>query len=204
MAERIVGRDAALAEVARARAANEGPNLRVADLRGASLRGANLHVADLRGADLIGADLCGASLYGADLGGGNLRGANLYWANLYWASLHGADLGGADLRGANLSGANLGGANLRGANLSGANLGGVDLPDGWTVRSWTGAGSARRMTTLAVYPGGHTVWCGGFTGTVDEFAAAVETTHGANPLHLEDYREIVASMRRILAREVSP
>ena len=189
MAERIVGRDAALAEVARARAANEGPNLRVADLRGASLRGANLHVADLRGADLIGADLCGASLYGADLGGGNLRGANLYWANLYWASLHGADLGGAD---------------LRGANLSGANLGGVDLPDGWTVRSWTGAGSARRMTTLAVYPGGHTVWCGGFTGTVDEFAAAVETTHGANPLHLEDYREIVASMRRILAREVSP
>ncbi len=42
----------------------------------------------------------------------------------------------------------------------------------------------------------------GLAQALDAFAAAVEATHATNPLHLEDYRAIVADMRRILAREV--
>lgn len=102
-----------------------------------------------------------------------------------------------------LSRTNLRDADLIGANLAGADLTWADLPDGWVIRQWSGCGRVRRMTTLAVYPEGHTIWCGCFSGTVDEFAKNIETTHD-NPVHLEDYQEIVASMRRILAREGKP
>lgn len=160
MNRRIIGREAALAEIRRARAAYESP-----DLRGANLRGADLSHADLS---------C---------------------ANLESAALENADLRWADLRGANLRG-----ASLTGAGLGRAYLGGADMPEGWDARSWVGAGRARRMTTLVISPGGHTVSCGCFTGDVDAFAATVEETHADNPEHLEDYREIIASMRRLVAR----
>ena len=126
--------------------------------------------------------------------------AHLIDATLCDPDLRGAKLSGADLSGADLRDATLCDTDLREADLRGADLTGADLPDGWTVRQWAGCGSARRMTTLAIWPGGHRVWCGCFSGSVEEFAAQVEQTHADNPTHLEDYREIVASMRRLLAR----
>ena len=157
-------------------------------------------VAEAREGGVV-ANLSHADLGGVDLSGADLGGVDLSHADLRVADLRGSDLRFADLRYANLGFARLGGADLRGANLGRANLSHAVLPDGWTIRQWSGCGSSRRITTLAVYSGGHTVWCGCLTGTVDEFAAAVEATHAAAPVHLEDYRAIVADMRRILARE---
>lgn len=157
--------------VADARDVGEAP-----DLRGAALRGVDLSGVDLSGAELRGADLSGASLSGADLSG---------------ADLERADLRGADLRG----------ADLRWTSLDGADFRRAILPSGWVVRQWSGCGPLRRQTTLAVRPGGHTVWCGGFAGSVDKFSAAIEMAYADNTLHLEDYRAIVADMRRIIARE---
>lgn len=166
-------REELLAIVAAARQVGKSP-----DLSGASLDGADLRDVDLGDAKLQNADLCES----------DLRGAYLRWANL---------------EGANLQDACLEGADLLGASLSNADLRGAVLPHGWTIRQWSGAGRYRRQTTLAVRPEGHVVWCGCFTGSVDEFAAAIERTHADNMLHLEDYQEIVESMRRIIAREVS-
>ena len=39
------------------------------------------------------------------------------------------------------------------------------------------------------------VWCGCFTGTLDEFAARCEKTHANNPEYLVGYRAVVAMFR---------
>ena len=133
----------------------------------------------------VKANLSGANLSGADLSGANLRGANLRGANLSCANLIGADLIGADLHGADLSGANLRGANLREANLCYA-----DLSYGVRIISVSGVGSARRLTTYRADT--DEVWCGCFKGTLSEFASKIEKTHKNNPMHLSDYRAVVA------------
>jgi hypothetical protein len=111
----------------------------------------------------------------ADLSGADLRGANLSCADLSRADLSGADLSGAD---------------LRGANLHGANLSWADLPTGIRIISVSGVGSVRRMTTYRVDT--DEVWCGCFKGTLSEFSAKIEETHKDNPVHLSDYRAVVA------------
>jgi len=111
-------------------------------------------------------------------------------ANLREANLSGADLSGADLRGANLREANLREANLSGANLSEANLREADLPIGLRIISVSGVGSTRRMTTYRADT--DEVWCGCFKGTLSEFASKIEETHKDNPVHLSDYRAVVA------------
>jgi len=156
----------------------------------AMLEKATIAKANLRGADLGGADLCGADLCDANLGGANLRGANLCGANLCGANLCDANLGGANLCGANLGGANLGGANLCGANLGGANLRGANLRGAnlgekfgklLTGRSFFQCGPlgsrADYLLSFATDKG-LVIKTGCFTGFIDEFAAAVETTHG--------------------------
>ena len=145
---------------------------------GADLRGANLYGANLRGADLRGADLGGADLRGADLRGANLRGADLY----------GADLGGANLYGANLYGANLRGADLYGANLRGADLGeiiGKLKANGYFFAGYLGS---RNDVLMAFHSDkGIFVRAGCFTGSLDEFRAAVIKTHGETSKHGEMY-----------------
>lgn len=148
-----------------------------------------------------GADLCDANLGGADLGGANLGGADLVGAYLRGANLGGAYLYDADLRGANLRGANLGGANLRGAylygaDLRGANLRGANLRDeikllsGDSIFRISDIGS--RMGTTFAYntDKGIYVKCGCFFGTLDEFDAKVEQTHGDNK-HGKVYKAVI-------------
>ena len=158
-----------------------------ADLRGADLRDANLYGADLRGADLRDAYLRGAYLRGADLYGANLRGAYLRGADLLDANLY-----GAYLRDANLRGANLCGADLRGANLYGAD--GKELKCDGKYHHITNIGS--ESGTLELYSCGADGWLikrGCFTGSKDEFLAAVYETHGDN-YHARKYRAIIAAL----------
>ena len=138
---------------------------------GADLRGANLGGANLRGADLGGADLARANLRGADL-----RGANLYAANLYAADLYVADLRWADLGEAKLGGAKLGGANLVGSR---------------PVMQIGPIGSRADYLVAVVTTDGVRVTAGCFSGTLDEFRAAVESTHGDSK-HGRDYRAAIA------------
>ena len=136
---------------------------------------------------------------GADLGEADLGGADLRWANLGGANLGGADLGGADLRWANLRGANLGGADLGeadlgGANLRGANLGGANLVGSRPVMQIGPIGSRADYLIAIVTTDGVRVTAGCFSGTLDEFRAAVESTHGDSE-HGRDYRAAIAMIK---------
>jgi len=147
--------------------------------------GAYLRGADLGGADLGGADLRGAYLGGADLGGADLRGADLRGAYLRVAYLGGADLRGADLRGAYLGGADLGGADLRGADLRGADLGGAKLIGDRPFLQIGPIGSRSDFLLSFVTDKGVMVKAGCFNGTLDEFSAAVDKTHGDSVYGIE-------------------
>jgi uncharacterized protein YjbI with pentapeptide repeats len=177
------------------RAALEAATKGGANLRGAYLGGANLRGANLGGANLRGANLGGAYLRGANLGGANLDGAYLGGANLGGANLDGAYLDGANLRGANLGGAYLDGANLRGANLGGANLDGDKKLIGerpvFTVGS---IGSRSDFFTAYITDKGLYLRAGCFFGTVAEFVAKLEKTHGANQ-HAQEYRAALELMQ---------
>jgi hypothetical protein len=177
------------------RAALEAATKGGANLRGAYLGGANLRGANLGGANLRGANLGGAYLRGANLGGANLAGAYLGGANLGGANLAGAYLDGANLRGANLGGAYLDGANLRGANLGGANLDGDKKLIGerpvFTVGS---IGSRSDFFTAYITDKGLYLRAGCFFGTVAEFVAKLEKTHGANQ-HAQEYRAALELMQ---------
>ena len=141
------------------------------------------------GADLRGADLRGANLGGADLHGADLRGADLYWADLGGADLYGADLGGADLGGAGLRWADLGEAKLGEAKLRGANLVGSR-----PVMQIGPIGSRADYLIAVVTTDGVRVTAGCFSGTLDEFRAAVESTHGDSE-HGRDYRAAIEMIK---------
>ena len=163
-----------------------------ADLRGADLQRAYLQGADLRGAYLQGVYLQGADLQGAYLQGVYLRGAYLQGADLREADLRGVYLQGADLRGADLRGADLRGADLRGANFQRANL-----PFRIMV---LGPGGSRNDYLQYRFDTGDTA-TGCFTGTLDDFAAAVEKQHGKNK-HGHYYQRVIAFIRaEIMAEE---
>ena len=164
-----------------------GANLRDADLTGANLRDANLRDAYLTGANLRDADLIGANLRDADLTGSDLTGANLRDADLTGAYLTGADLTGAYLTGADLTGANLRDADLTGANLTGANLTGA-ITDKRYIQVGC-IGSAKRLTTYCFDD--NIVWCGCFTGSLEEFEKKVRKTHANNEQFLKEYLGLI-------------
>ena len=110
------------------------------------------------------------------------------------ADLGEADLGGADLRWANLGGANLGGADLGWANLRGANLGGANLVGSRPVMQIGPIGSRADYLIAIVTTDGVRVTAGCFSGTLDEFRAAVESTHGDSE-HGRDYRAAIAMIK---------
>ena len=151
--------------------------------------------ADLSRANLSGANLSRAYLSRANLNGANLNGANLNGAYLSRAYLSGAYLSRAYLSGAYLNGADLNGANLSRADLNGANLSRADLP--FHVLQVGPIGS--RADYLLYRFDTARVSTGCFAGTLDEFAAAVETTHGDNQ-HGQDYRAVIAMLRDMISR----
>ena len=123
------------------------------------------------GADLSSASLSGAHLYGADLSGADLRGA----------SLSGAHLSGADLYGAHLSGADLSGAHLSGADLRGSKLVG-ERP----ILQIGPLGSRSDYLVAYLTDAGMMISAGCFFGTLDEFRAACDKTHG-DSIHGREY-----------------
>ena len=165
-------------------------DLRNANLGGANLGGANLGGANLHGTDLGGANLGGANLHGTDLGGADLRNANL----------HGTDLGGANLDNANLRNADLDNANLRNADLGGANLGGADLGE-TCIWQFGPLGSRRAYLTVKQGPGLDEFHTGCFSGTMSEFEAAVQQTHGDNQFGRQ-YRGIIALVKEWIKEPV--
>ncbi len=168
------------------------------DLRGAKLRNAKLKHAYLARVNLCQADLEGASLKGAILSHANLRGAHLCDADLEGANLEGANLEGAVLIWARLCKTDLRKADLRKADLSEANLEGATIADGYTLTSRrlhqiSGVGSEDGTLELYHCHQGWYVMRGCFSGSLPEFLAAVEKTHGDNELG-KQYRAIVAAL----------
>ena len=159
-----------------------------ADLREANLREANLREANLREANLQGAYLQGANLRRA-----NLRWANLQGANLREANLQGADLREANLREANLQRADLRWADLRRANLRWANLQGADLP--FRIVQVGPIGSRADYLTYRFDLAQISTGC--FSGTIAEFAEAVERTHGDSQYGIE-YRSAIEMLQRMI------
>ncbi len=96
----------------------------------------------------------------------------------------GADLYGADLRG----------ADLRGANLGEAKLGGADLVGSRPVMQIGPIGSRADYLIAVVTTDGVRVTAGCFSGTLDGFRAAVESTHGDSE-HGRDYRAAIAMIK---------
>ena len=94
---------------------------------------------------------------------------------------------GADLRDADLRGACLRGADLGGAYLGGAYLRGKKLISERPVLQVGPIGSRQDYLLSFITDGGVILRAGCFEGSRDEFAAAVEKTHGASA-HGDEYR----------------
>ena len=95
-----------------------------------------------------------------------------------------ANLIDADLRGADLYGADLRGANLRGADLYGAK----------DILSIGPGGSRGDMLYAVRWDDGLRIKAGCFWGTLAEFEAAVQSTHGDNQ-HGKYYRAVIAMLK---------
>ncbi len=120
--------------------------------------------------------------------------ANLSWANLSGANLSGANLSGADLSGADLSGADLSWANLYGANLSGADGKKLTLAGSRPSMQIGPIGSRCAALQLWLTDAGPMVQAGCFFGSLDEFEAKCEATHGDNA-HGKEYGFAALLMR---------
>ena len=120
---------------------------------------------------------------------------NLGSADLRGANLRGANLGGANLGGAYLGGANLRCAYLRGAYLGDANLGGKKLVGDRPFMQIGPIGSRSDFLLAFITDASVQIKAGCFTGTVDEFLAAVEKEHADNT-HAAEYRAAVAFIQK--------
>ncbi len=156
----------------------------------ANLYRANLSRANLSEADLSEADLSEADLSEADLSEADLSEANLYRADLTEANLFAADLTEANLTEANLTEADLSRANLTEADLSRANLYRADLS--YYILQIGPIGS--RNDYLIYKTGIDEIKTGCFTGTLAEFEAAVEETHG-DTKYGQQYRKAVEFLK---------
>lgn len=125
----------------------------------------------------------GAVLYTS--GGESLRDAVMQAARDR-ADLRGSDLSGSDLRGSDLSFADLRGSDLRGAYLYGNRLVG-ERP----LLLIGPIGSRDDYLSAWLADAGVMVTAGCFHGTLDEFRAAVEATHGNNE-HGREYAAAIA------------
>ena len=133
--------------------------------------------------NLSRADLSEANLSRADLSRANLSGADLSRANLSEANLSRADLSRANLRRANLSGADLSRANLSEANLD----------KRYIVISCIGS---RKDSTTYCFDDDK-IWCGCFSGTLEEFEAQINKTHKHNSKYLLEYLKTVEYIKKL-------
>ena len=88
----------------------------------------------------------------------------------------------------------LSGADLSRANLSDANLSGADLDKRYIQLTRIGT---RRGTTTYCFTD-DIVWCGCFTGTLEEFEQTVNKTHGNNPQFLKEYTGAIQYIRSLI------
>ena len=129
----------------------------------------------------------------ADLSSADLRSADLRSADLSLANLRSADLRSADLSLANLSW-----ANLRLANLSLADLRWADLSSAKTDKRYIQIaciGSRKDMTTYCFED--DKIWCGCFSGTLEEFKARVKETHEGNKRYLAEYMGFIEYLKSL-------
>ncbi len=166
-------------------------DVRDADLSGSDLRGSDLSFADLRDVDLSGAYLSGSDLSFADLSGSDLSGSDLRGSDLRDADLSCSDVRDADLRDADLNGSDLTFADLRGSDLRGAYLRGNRLVGERPLLVIGPIGSRDDYLSAWLADAGVMVTAGCFHGTLDEFRAAVEATHGNNE-HGREYAAAIA------------
>ena len=110
-----------------------------------------------------------------------------------WAESDGAQGTRADLSRADLSWANLSGADLSRANLSRADLSRADL-GGSRIWQFGPVGSRGGWLVIKHGPQMDEVMTGCFRGTLAEFEAAVQKTHGENKWGVQ-YRGIIALVR---------
>ena len=104
-----------------------------------------------------------------------------------------ANLSEVDLRGANLRWADLSGADLSRADLSRAILFGAILPSKYLAVSQIGS---RKDQTLYSFQE-NKIWCGCFTGTLEEFKAKVVKTHRENPQYLKEYLGFIEYIEKL-------
>ena len=144
--------------------------------------------ANLRWADLSLADLSWADLRSADLRLADLRSAILRSADLRWADLRSADLRLADLRSADLHSADLHSADLSLADLS------LAKTDKRYIQIAC-IGSRKDTTTYCFED--DKIWCGCFSGTLEEFKARVKETHKGNKQYLSEYMGFIEYLKSL-------
>jgi len=157
------------------------------------LRGSNLSYSDLRYSDLRGSNLRYSNLRYSDLRYSDLRYSDLRYSNLRYSDLRGSNLRYSNLIGSNLSGSDLSGSDLRGSNLRGSDLNGSDTDKRYIQISCIG--SAKRLTTYCFED--DKIWCGCFTGTLEEFKKQVKETHDNNPQYLAEYLLFVEYLKSL-------
>ena len=141
----------------------------------------DLHVRWIRGVQGgVKANLSGADLIKADLSGANLFEANLSGADLVGANLSRADLSRADLFGANLVGANLGDQHI-------VQVGPLGSRRAYLTYRWGKDHQRAGVDVLST---------GCFSGSLSQFAQAVERTHGDNE-HGRAYRAVITFLRTL-------
>ena len=93
----------------------------------------------------------------------------------------------ADLRGANLRDANLRGADLRDADLGGAVLSGAKTDQRFIMIGCIGS---RKAVTTYCFDSDH-IWCGCWSGSLDDFETRVKNVHADNPQYLTEYIGVI-------------
>ena len=109
-----------------------------------------------------------------------------------------ADLSSANLRSADLSSADLSSANLRLADLSLANLRSADLSLAKTDKRYIQIAciGSRKDTTTYCFEDDK-IWCGCFSGTLEEFKARVKETHKGNKQYLSEYMGFIEYLKSL-------
>ena len=109
-----------------------------------------------------------------------------------------ANLRSADLSSAYLSSADLSSADLSSADLSSADLSSADLRLAKTDKRYIQIaciGSRKDMTTYCFED--DKIWCGYFSGTLEEFKARVKETHEGNKRYLAEYMGFIEYLKSL-------
>lgn len=140
------------------------------DVSKQNLRASNLKMALCCSTNFSECNLSESDLSDSNLGYANLTHANLFGANLSRANLYRANFCKADLRRANLTDANLSEANFAGAELAFATWRDEEI---LKILGFSGFGSVGRLTNFLITDKSIKVFCGCFTGDIEEFKSRI-------------------------------